>query len=62
MQVLQRIGQYTQTLYEVTFTNGLKGILSSEGIDRWGNIKTRKKVGYRKCYYISMPEDMQDRE
>ena len=62
MQVLQRVGKYTQTLYEVTFTNGLKGILSSEGIDRWGNIKTRREVGKRTCYYISMPEDMQDRE
>ena len=60
MQVLQRVGKYTQILYEVTFTNGLKGILSSEGIDRWGNIKSRKKVGTRVCYYISMPEDMQD--
>ena len=62
MRVLQRVGQYTQTLYEVTFINGLKGILSSEGIDRWGNIKSRKKVGTRVCYYISMPENMQDRE
>lgn len=60
MRVLQRVGKYTQILYEVTFTNGLKGILSSEGIDRWGNIKSRKKVGTRVCYYISMPEDMQD--